>query len=304
MQTAQSLFQGTVYPTNLHVPIFKDIQYLRSRFPSLAPYRYPCQGGTFVIIQGPICIRVQGYDGALPLSLFIPQDFPNSPPYVTVAAQNGAQLVQSPALQPNGAVNIAAFFQWVPRQTTIAQLVEAIGSFFDYYPPYSAYQIQLFGTPPPYVPRMQQQQQPQPQQPPQPQIDMEERKQIATAIAESLIEQNKQSIGDAHQRRLELALTRDLDALLRALAAEQQGEEQRLRGAREALANAPLQPAQIDPAVELRARGLAQQRAYDDAAAAAKASFHEGRLTIDQFTRIVRELSRAHFEKHLLPTLQ
>lgn len=306
MLTEQGLFQGTVYHPALHHAIFTDIQNLRNRFPTLNPNRYHYQAGDFVFIQGPICIKIQNYDAALPLSIVIPQDFPNSPPYVSIPIQQGIQLIPSQALQQNGVINTNVLYPWVPRQTTIAQLVEEIGRYFDYYPPYSVYQIQMFGQPPPYVPRSSQSQHhhQQQQQPQKPQLNMEERKEIALAIADSLIEQNNNKINEAYQRKLELALTKNLSEILSSLKVSLSNEEQQAKQSKNALNNSPLPQVQVNPTIEQNARDKAQQKSYAETSNAIKASLHEGKIGTDQFIKITRDLSRNYFEIHLLPSFQ
>ncbi|KAH0793181.1 nuclear transcription factor Y subunit beta-like [Histomonas meleagridis] len=318
---------GTRFDPQIAHAIYLDMQDMFRYYPTLRAYNYRYPSGNAVLIQGPLTIKIGGYDAVLPLSMVLPDQFPFAPPFASISVPNGFHLSSSYALQPNGTINTNAVFKWVPRQSRLSQIVYAIQKFFSDYPPYSLQQAQSLSAQQPqqqqyqqsHAQPQQQYQQPQQQyqQPPsQPQQQYQQppsqqqyqqppsQQQYQQPPSQQQYQQPPSQPSSATMPPAQEpphSIPGSGSAPLPPANAQPNTHEQQPANPAPPKAE-PEKPAPApEPAPEPKKDPEAE---YKEKVKELREDFHNGKITAEQFTKTNRELSRTYFEKHLLPAFQ
>lgn len=162
--TYLKIFQGTVYPQAFHAPISTDIERLVQRYNTLQPRQFQSPQGNLVAVSGYLTINVNNAPVNITLDITLTPRFPQEAPYILLRIPP-QQIRPSPAVQPNGVVNLQVIHQWVFRQSTLVKLGDDLYRYLCQNPPIN---VAPQGYPPQYAqpgyPPQQQQRYP-PQQP-------------------------------------------------------------------------------------------------------------------------------------------
>ncbi|OHS96064.1 hypothetical protein TRFO_37816 [Tritrichomonas foetus] len=326
MISKQDLFQGTTFNAQLQGAIYTDIVAMREWFPTIYPYQYQYPQYIAVLLQGTVQITIGGQDCPLPLSMVLPPNFPDLPPYATIPIPPGFPLKPSNGLQPNGTINTACFFQWIPRKSRLAQYVNAIIQYLSSNPPFTMADGLRLTPPKTSAPSsqggsqyggMQQQypnqyqnqysqypnQYPQQSMPPKPQVNLAEIQEQAVVEAMSIVDDlNRKIMANEHQI-MENKLVCDMADIINDVQTILNDHVSKSKEELKSLNAQPLPEVPIDPEIEQQLETRAKEETYDEVKEVLRETFLAQAITVDEYFQTVRDISKNHFRQVLLPSM-
>ena len=133
----QQLFYNTGFHPKVQTAIWTDIQNMRKEFPNILYSRFDSSPNSFVLLQGYVDFINRGQKCILPINMRLPGTFPKEPPIVELFFPPNFNFIPNAALQQNRRVNVNAFIQWKPYNTTLPVFLRSLVQFFQNYPPFN-----------------------------------------------------------------------------------------------------------------------------------------------------------------------
>jgi len=325
MEIEDYFFVGTGFNPSFQNAIKYDLKKLTTEFRELKPAR---QNQNIVVI-GTIPLKIQNTSTVLPLFLILPHHFPFNSPIASIPhPKSDFTFSNVKGLNTDGSLDLAQIFTWVPKKSTLPQLVRSISQHFHQHSPYTLddaqylslldpaslvenikYQSDLSPPPPPqnnvppgyvpypsYVPNPPKPVQPTPPPPPPPKKVTPEDISKAIDQAATLLSTADDKITEGYNRSIELQLMEHYSRTAQNLVNDFERLNAQLTNEAEQIERAQIPEYQIDPAIDKQCRKKAQDNLFHESVKEVKDLFHTGLLTPDVYIKQIRTLHKNYFQ--------
>jgi hypothetical protein len=288
----QELFAGSVFDEEFHDMIYEHISEMMSFFPDFKVLRdIHGPDGVEIFLKGTVQIEFGGdRDYKIELDIFLPDLFPDEAPDIWIIERDSMKIKEGSSLRKDGKVLSEQFFDWIPRQSLLKDLIHELGLHFSLVPPFEYSETDVPFT----VANRQMHAQTFPSPPPAGNVN-----QLAVAECNSLLDELNRKLRTVSDRELDLKMTRDFRKIISEMKRDF-GEtvDKNREEIRRIESEEPPDP-QPDPEEQQLLHRRAYVDAYVDTLQELKTQYRKRNIPMDMVLKITRELSREYFKSHL-----